>query len=152
MKYSLNWKQPLLSMSKRFFIFITLIFAEFVALSTYKTQLDMELGSWLFYQYLKILLTSFVVLFAMAQASRLFSVELRSEDVVGRNRFFQKVSIPYTEMIGVSMGKLLIVDCMVIRTNSRKKIYAPFDLDGFSDFSNKIDARLQSSKALKNNA
>ncbi|WP_429066945.1 hypothetical protein [Aeromonas veronii] len=147
MKYSLNWKQPLLSMSKRFFIFITLIFAGFVALSTYKTQLDMELGSWLFYQYLKILLASFVVLLAMAQASRLFSVELRSEDVVGRNRFFQKVSIPYTEMIGVSMGKLLIVDCMVIRTNSRKKIYAPFDLDGFSDFSNNIDARLQSSKA-----
>ncbi|WP_429021669.1 hypothetical protein [Aeromonas allosaccharophila] len=147
MKYSLNWKQPLLSMSKRFFIFITLIFVGFVALSTYKTQLDMELGSWLFYQYLKILLASFVVLFAMAQASRLFSVELRSEDVVGRNRFFQKVSIPYTEMIGVSMGKLLIVDCMVIRTNSRKKIYAPFDLDGFSDFSNKIDARLMNNKA-----
>ena len=106
-------------MSKRFFIFITLIFVGFVALSTYKTQLDMELGYWLFYQYLKILLAAFVVLFAMAQASRLFSVELRSEDVVGRNRFFQKVSIPYTEMIGVSMGKLLIVDCMVIRTNSR---------------------------------
>ena len=136
-------------MSKRFFIFITLIFAGFVALSTYKTQLDMELGSWLFYQYLKILLASFVVLFAMAQASRLFSVELRSEDVVGRNRFFQKVSIPYTEMIGVSMGKLLIVDCMVIRTNSRKKIYAPFDLDGFSDFSNKIDARLMNNKARR---
>ena len=149
MEYSLNWKQPLLSMSKRFFIFITLIFAGFVALSTYKTQLDMELGSWLFYQYLKILLASFVVLFAMAQASRLFSVELRSEDVVGRNRFFQKVSIPYTEMIGVSMGKLLIVDCMVIRTNSRKKIYAPFDLDGFSDFSNKIDARLLNNKARR---
>ncbi len=149
MQYSLNWKQPLLSMSKRFFIFITLIFVGFVALSTYKTQLDMELGSWLFYQYLKILLTSFVVLFAMAQASRLFSVELRSEDVVGRNRFFQKVSIPYTEMIGVSMGKLLIVDCMVIRTNSRKKIYAPFDLDGFSDFSNKIDARLMNNKARR---
>ncbi|MEV3830467.1 hypothetical protein RI534_14615 [Aeromonas allosaccharophila] len=149
MKYSLNWKQPLLSMSKRFFIFITLIFAGFVALSTYKTQLDMELGSWLFYQYLKILLASFVVLFAMAQASRLFSVELRSENVVGRNRFFQKVSIPYTEMIGVSMGKLLIVDCMVIRTNSRKKIYAPFDLDGFSDFSNKIDARLMNNKARR---
>ncbi|MGU5697491.1 hypothetical protein ACV1D9_09965 [Aeromonas allosaccharophila] len=149
MEYSLNWKQPLLSMSKRFFIFITLIFAGFVALSTYKTQLDMELGSWLFYQYLKILLASFVVLFAMAQASRLFSVELRSEDVVGRNRFFQKVSIPYTEMIGVSMGKLLIVDCMVIRTNSRKKIYAPFDLDGFSDFSNKIDARLMNNKARR---
>ena len=149
MEYSLNWKQPLLSMSKRFFIFITLIFAGFVALSTYKTQLDMELGSWLFYQYLKILLAAFVVLFAMAQASRLFSVELRSEDVVGRNRFFQKVSIPYTEMIGVSMGKLLIVDCMVIRTNSRKKIYAPFDLDGFSDFSNKIDARLMNNKARR---
>ena len=149
MKYSLNWKQPLLSMSKRFFIFITLIFVGFVALSTYKTQLDMELGSWLFYQYLKILLAAFVVLFAMAQASRLFSVELRSEDVVGRNRFFQKVSIPYTEMIGVSMGKLLIVDCMVIRTNSRKKIYAPFDLDGFSDFSNKIDARLMNNKARR---
>ncbi|MGL4915534.1 MAG: hypothetical protein ACRC5D_04680, partial [Aeromonas allosaccharophila] len=114
-----------------------------------QTQLDMELGSWLFYQYLKILLASFVVLFAMAQASRLFSVELRSEDVVGRNRFFQKVSIPYTEMIGVSMGKLLIVDCMVIRTNSRKKIYAPFDLDGFSDFSNKIDARLMNNKARR---
>lgn len=136
-------------MSKRFFIFITLIFVGFVALSTYKTQLDMELGSWLFYQYLKILLASFVVLFAMAQASRLFSVELRSEDVVGRNRFFQKVSIPYTEMIGVSMGKLLIVDCMVIRTNSRKRIYAPFDLDGFSDFSNKIDARLMNNKARR---
>lgn len=149
MRYSLNWKQPLLSMSKRFFIFITLIFVGFVALSTYKTQLDIELGSWLFYQYLKILLASFVVLFAMAQASRLFSVELRSEDVVGRNRFFQKVSIPYTEMIGVSMGKLLIVDCMVIRTNSRKKIYAPFDLDGFSDFSNKIDARLMNNKARR---
>lgn len=149
MKYSLNWKQPLLSMSKRFFIFITLIFVGFVALSTYKTQLDIELGSWLFYQYLKILLASFVVLFAMAQASRLFSVELRSEDVVGRNRFFQKVSIPYTEMIGVSMGKLLIVDCMVILTNSRKKIYAPFDLDGFSDFSNKIDARLMNNKARR---
>ncbi len=136
-------------MSKRFFIFITLIFVGFVALSTYKTQLDIELGSWLFYQYLKILLASFIVLFAMAQASRLFSVELRSEDVVGRNRFFQKVSIPYTEMIGVSMGKLLIVDCMVIRTNSRKKIYAPFDLDGFSDFSNKIDARLMNNKARR---
>ncbi|HDO1316427.1 hypothetical protein [Aeromonas veronii] len=152
MKYSLNWKQPLLSMSKRFFIFITLIFSGFVALSTYKTKLDMELGSWLFYQYLKILLASFVVLFAMAQASRLFSVELRSEDVVGRNRFFQKVSIPYTEMSGVSMGKLLIVDCMVIRTNSRKKIYAPFDLNGFSDFSNNIDARLKNNRALKNHA
>ncbi|BBU06200.1 hypothetical protein WP9W18E04_35390 [Aeromonas veronii] len=149
MRYSLNWKQPLLSMSKRFFIFITLIFVGFVALSTYKTQLDIELGSWLFYQYLKILLASFIVLFAMAQASRLFSVELRSEDVVGRNRFIQKVSIPYTEMIGVSMGKLLIVDCMVIRTNSRKKIYAPFDLDGFSDFSNKIDARLMNNKARR---
>lgn len=149
MKYSLNWQRPLLLMSKRFFIFITLIFVGFVALSTYKTQLDMELGSWLFYQYLKILLASFVVLFAMAQASRLFSVELRSEDVVGRNRFFQKVSIPYTEMISVSMGKLLIVDCMVIRTNSRKRIYAPFDLDGFSDFSNKIDARLMNNKARR---
>ena len=149
MKYSLNWKQPLLSMSKRFFIFITLIFAGGVALSTYKTQLNMELGFWLFYQYLKILLAAFIVLFAMAQASRFFSVELRSEDVVGRNRFFQKVSIPYTEMIGVSMGKLLIVDCMVIRTNSRKKIYAPFDLDGFSDFSNKIDARLMNNKARR---
>lgn len=45
MKYALNWKQPLLSMSKRFFIFITLIFAGFVALSTYKTQLDMT-WSW----------------------------------------------------------------------------------------------------------
>jgi hypothetical protein len=149
MKYSLNWKQPLLSMSKRFFIFITLIFAGFVALSTYKTQLDIALGSWLFYQYLKILLASFFVLFVMAQASRLFSVELRSEDVVGRNRFFRKVSIPYTEMIGVSMGKLLIVDCMVIRTNSRKSIYVPFDLDGFSDFSNKIDARLMNNKARR---
>lgn len=150
MKYALNWKQPLLSMNKRFFIFITLIFAGFGALSTYKTQLDMELGSWLFYQYFKILLASFVVLFAMAQASRLFSVELRSEDVVGRNRFFQKVSIPYTEMIGVSMGKLLIVDCMVIRTNSRKSIYVPFDLNGFSDFSDKIDVKLRNNKAFKN--
>lgn len=112
----------------------------------------MELGVWLFYQYLKILLAAFIVLFVMAQASRLLSVELKSEDVVGRNRFFWKVSIPYTEMIGVSMGKLLIVDCMVILTNSRKKIYAPFDLDGFSAFSKKIDARLQSNKALKNNA
>ncbi len=83
MKYSLNWKQPLLSMSKRSFIFITLIFAGGVALSTYKTQLNMELGFWLFYQYLKILLAAFIVLFAIAQASRLFSVELRSEDVVG---------------------------------------------------------------------
>jgi len=27
MKYALNWKQPLLYMSKRFFIFITLIFS-----------------------------------------------------------------------------------------------------------------------------
>lgn len=152
MKYALNWKQPLLSMSKRFFIFITLIFAGFVALSTYKTQLNMELGYWLFYQYLKILLASFVVLFAMAQASRLCSVELRNEDVVGRNRFFRKVSIPYTEMIGVSMEMLLIVNCLVIRTNSRKKIYAPFDLDGFSDFSNKIDARLKNNRALKNHA
>ena len=137
-------------MSKRFFIFITLIFAGFVALSTYKTQLDMELGSWLFYQYLKILLASFVVLFAMAQASRLFSVELRNEDVVGRNRFFRKVSIPYTEIIGVSMGKLLIVDCMVIRTNSRKSIYVPFDLNGFSGFSDKIDVKLLNNKAFKN--
>ena len=152
MRYSLNWKQPLLSMSKRFFIFITFIFAGFVALSTYKTQLDMELGSWLFYQYLKILLASFVVLFAMAQASRLFSVELRNEDVIGRNRFFRKVSIPYTEMIGVSMEMLLIVNCLVIRTNSLKKIYAPFDLDGFSDFSNNIDARLKNNRALKNHA
>ncbi|MER0508604.1 hypothetical protein ABR850_03995 [Aeromonas veronii] len=152
MKYSLNWQQPLLSMSKRFFIFITLIFAGFVALSTYKNQLDMELGYWLFYQYLKILLVSFVVLFVMTQASRLFSVELRSDDVVGRNRFFRKVSIPYTEMTGVSMEMLLIVNCLVIRTNSRKKIYAPFDLDGLSDFSNEIDVRLQNNKALKNNA
>ncbi|MCX7126530.1 hypothetical protein [Aeromonas sp.] len=149
MKYSLNWKQPLLSMSKRFFIFITLIFAGFVALSTYKTKLNMELGVWLFYQYLKILLAAFVVLFAMAQASRLFSVELRSEDVVGRNQFFRKVSIPYTEMIGASMEMLLIVNCLVIRTNGRKKIYAPFDLDGFSDFSNKIDARLMNNKASR---
>jgi hypothetical protein len=143
MKYSLNWKQPLLSMSKRLFIFITLIFAGFVALSTYKTQLDMEFGSWLSYQYLKILLASFVVLFVMAQASRLFSVELRSEDVVGRNRFFRKVSIPYTEMVGVSMGKVLIVDCMVIRTNSLKLIYAPFELDDFQGLSDKIDAKLK---------
>lgn len=52
-------------------------------------------------------------------------------------------------MISVSMGKLLIVDCMVIRTNSRKRIYAPFDLDGFSDFSNKIDARLMNNKARR---
>lgn len=152
MKYSLNWKQPLLSMSKRFFIFITLIFAGGVALSTYKTQLNMELGFWLFYQYLKILLAAFIVLFAMAQASRLFSVELRSEDVVGRSRFFRKVSIPYTEMIGVSMGKLLIVDCMVIRTNRRKSIYVPFDLNGFSDFSDKIDVKLLNNKAFKNDA
>ena len=85
----------------------------------------MELGIWLFYQYLKILLAAFIVLFMMAQASRLFSVELRSEDVVGRNRFFRKVSIPYTEMVGVSMEKMLIIDCMVIRTNSLKRIYAP---------------------------
>ncbi|MFM5514889.1 hypothetical protein ACK399_12425 [Aeromonas veronii] len=147
MKYSLNWKPPLLSMSKRFFIFITLIFSGFVALSTYKTQLDMELGSWLFYQYLKILLASFVVLFAMAQASRLFSVEVRSEGVVGRNRFFRKVSIPYAEMVGVSMEMLLIVNCLVIRTNGRKKIYAPFDLGNFSDFSNKIDTELMNNKA-----
>lgn len=152
MKYSLNWKQPLLSMSKRFFIFITLIFAGGVALSTYKTQLNMDLGFWLFYQYLKILLAAFIVLFAMAQASRLFSVELRSEDVVGRSRFFRKVSIPYTEMIGVSMGKLLIVDCMVIRTNSRKSIYVPFDLNGFSDFSDKIDVKLLNNKAFNNDA
>lgn len=137
-------------MSKRLFIFITLIFVGFVALSTYKTQLDIELGSWLFYQYLKILLASFIVLFAMAQASRLFSVELRREDVVGRNRFFRKVSIPYTEIIGVSMGKLLIVDCMVIRTNSRKSIYIPFDLNGFSGFSDKIDVKLLNNKAFKN--
>lgn len=88
----------------------------------------------------------------MAQASRLLSVELKSEDVVGRNRFFWKVSIPYTEMIGVSMGKLLIVDCMVIRTNSRKKIYVPFDLDDFSDFSDKIDVKLLNNKKLKNDA
>lgn len=143
MKFSLNWKQPLLSMSKRFFIFITLMFAGGVALSTYKTQLNMELGIWLFYQYLKILLADFVVLFVMAQASRLFSVELRSEDVVGRNRFFRKVSIPYTEMVGVSMGKVLIVDCMVIRTNSLKRIYAPFELDDFQGLSDKIDAKLK---------
>jgi hypothetical protein len=143
MKFSLNWKQPLLSMSKRFFIFITLMFAGGVALSTYKTQLNMELGIWLFYQYLKILLAAFVVLFVMAQASRLFSVELRSEDVVGRNRFFRKVSIPYTEMVGVSMGKVLIVDCMVIRTNSLKRIYAPFELDDFQGLSDKIDAKLK---------
>ncbi|MEN9531708.1 MAG: hypothetical protein RIQ83_932 [Pseudomonadota bacterium] len=152
MKYSLNWKQPLLSMSKRFFIFITLMFAGGVALSTYNSQLNMELGVWLFYQYLKILLAAFVVLFVMAQASRLLSVELKSEDVVGRNRFFWKVSIPYTEMIGVSMGKLLIVDCMVIRTNSRKKIYVPFDLDDFSDFSDKIDVKLLNNKKLNNDA
>ncbi|BDN86994.1 hypothetical protein [Aeromonas caviae] len=81
MKYSLNWQRPLLLMSKRFFIFITLIFVGFVALSAFKTQLNMELGIWLFYQYLKILLAAFIVLFMMAQASRLFSVELRSEDV-----------------------------------------------------------------------
>ncbi|AUY10659.1 MULTISPECIES: hypothetical protein [Aeromonas] len=143
MRFSLNWKQPLLSMSKRFFIFITLMFAGGAALSTYKTQLNMELGIWLFYQYLKILLAAFVVLFVMAQASRLFSVELRSEDVVGRNRFFRKVSIPYTEMVGVSMGKVLIVDCMVIRTNSLKRIYAPFELDDFQGLSDKIDAKLK---------
>ena len=100
MKYLLNWKHPLLSMSKRFFIFITLMFAGGVVLSTYKTQLNMELGVWLFYQYLEILLAAFAVLFMMAQASRLFSVELRSEDVVGRNKLFRKVSIPYTEMVG----------------------------------------------------
>ena len=150
MKYSLNWKQPLLSMSKRFLIFITLMFAGGVVLSAYKTQLNMELGAWLFDQYLKILLAAFIVLFVMAQASRLFSVELRSEDVVGRNRFFRKVSIPYNEMVGVSMGKMLIVDCMVIRTNSLKRIYAPFYLDGFQDFSNKIDARLTNNHAFKN--
>ncbi|AKA16047.1 hypothetical protein ACETWI_16190 [Aeromonas hydrophila] len=143
MKYLLNWTQPLLSMSKRFLIFITLMFAGGVVLSTYKMQLNMELGIWLFYQYLKILLVAFIVLFVMAQASRLFSVELRSEDVVGRNRFFRKVSIPYTEMVGVSMGKMLIVDCMIIRTNSLKRIYAPFDLDGFQDLSDKIDAKLK---------
>ncbi|HDX8375671.1 TPA: hypothetical protein RQN05_002274 [Aeromonas dhakensis] len=151
MKYSLNWKQPLLSMSKRFFIFITLMFAGGVVLSTYKTQLNMELGVWLFYQYLKILLAAFAVLFMMAQASRLFSVELRSEDVVGRNKLFRKVSIPYTEMVGVSMGKVLIVDCMVIRTNSLKRIYAPFDLDGFHDLSDKIDARLKHRNASSSN-
>jgi len=150
MKYLLNWTQPLLSMSKRFLIFITLMFAGGVVLSTYKMQLNMELCIWLFYQYLKILLVAFIVLFVMAQASRLFSVELRSEDVVGRNRFFRKVSIPYTEMVGVSMGKMLIVDCMVIRTNSLKRIYAPFDLDGFQDLSNKIDARLTNNNAFKN--
>ena len=94
-------------MSKRFFIFITLIFVGFVALSAFKTQLNMELGIWLFYQYLKILLAAFIVLFMMAQASRLFSVELRSEDVVGRNRFFRKVSIPYTEMVGSAWEKCL---------------------------------------------
>ncbi|MFM5256341.1 hypothetical protein [Aeromonas hydrophila] len=143
MKYLLNWTQPLLSMSKRFLIFITLMFAGGVVLSTYKMQLNMELGIWLFYQYLKILLVAFIVLFVMAQASRLFSVELRSEDMVGRNRFFRKVSIPYTEMVGVSMGKMLIVDCMIIRTNSLKRIYAPFDLDGFQDLSDKIDAKLK---------
>lgn len=150
MKYLLNWTQPLLSMSKRFLIFIILMFAGGVVLSTYKMQLNMELGIWLFYQYLKILLVAFIILFVMAQASRLFSVELRSEDVVGRNRFFRKVSIPYTEMVGVSMGKMLIVDCMVIRTNSLKRIYAPFDLDGFQDLSNKIDARLTNNNAFKN--
>ncbi len=106
----------------------------------------MELGVWLFYQYLKILLAAFVVLFVMAQASRLFSVELRNEDVTGRNRFFLKVSIPYAEMVGVSMGKLLIVNCMVIRTNSLKRIYAPFDLGGFQDLSDKIDAKLKHQK------
>ncbi|MFQ2506103.1 hypothetical protein ACK3ZC_19025 [Aeromonas caviae] len=152
MKYSLNWKQPLFSMSKRLFIFITLMFAGGLVLSTYKTQLNMELGVWLFYQYLKILLAAFIVLFMMAQASRLFSVELRSEDVVGRNRFFRKVSIPYTEMVGVSMGKMLIIDCMVIRTNSLKRIYAPFDLDGFQDLSDKIDARLKHRKASRSDS
>lgn len=152
MKYSLNWQRPLLLMSKRFFIFITLIFAGFVALSAFKTQLNMELGVWLFYQYLKILLAAFVVLFVMAQASRLFSVELSSDDVFGRNRFFQKVSIPYAEMVGVSMGKLLIVNCMVIRTNSLKRIYAPFDLDGFSDLSDKIDAKLKHRTTSRNDS
>ncbi|MDX7765660.1 hypothetical protein [Aeromonas caviae] len=152
MKYSLNWQRPLLLMSKRFFIFITLIFVGFVALSAFKTQLNMELGIWLFYQYLKILLAAFIVLFMIAQASRLFSVELRSEDVVGRNRFFRKVSIPYTEMVGVSMGKMLIIDCMVIRTNSLKRIYAPFDLDGFQDLSDKIDARLKHRKASRSDS
>ncbi len=62
MKYLLNWTQPLLSMSKRFLIFITLMFAGGVVLSTYKMQLNMELGIWLFYQYLKILLVAFIVL------------------------------------------------------------------------------------------
>ncbi|MEI4986617.1 hypothetical protein [Aeromonas caviae] len=152
MKYSLNWKQPLLSMSKRFFIFITLMFAGGIVLSTYKTQLNMELGVWLFYQYLKILLAAFVVLFVMAQASRLFSVELSSDDVVGRNHFFRKVSIPYAEMVGVSMGKLLIVNCMVIRTNSLKHIYAPFDLGGFSDLSDKIDAKLKHRTTSRNDS
>ncbi|MDY7831464.1 hypothetical protein UXA55_17885 [Aeromonas caviae] len=152
MKYSLNWKQPLFSMSKRLSIFITLMFAGGLVLSTYKMQLNMELGVWLFYQYLKILLAAFIVLFMMAQASRLFSVELRSEDVVGRNRFFRKVSIPYTEMVGVSMGKMLIIDCMVIRTNSLKRIYAPFDLDGFQDLSDKIDARLKHRKASRSDS
>ncbi|MBQ4682516.1 hypothetical protein [Aeromonas dhakensis] len=130
-------------MSKQFFIFITLMFAGGVVLSTYKTQLSMELGVWLFYQYLKILLAAFAVLFMMAQASRLFSVELRSEDVVGRNKLFRKVSIPYTEMVEVSMGKVLIIDCMVMLTNSIKRIYAPFDLDDFQDLSDKIDAKLK---------
>ncbi|MEH8202846.1 hypothetical protein Q7I36_15565, partial [Aeromonas veronii] len=39
----------------------------------------------------------------------------------------------------------------LVRTfpNSRKKIYAPFDLDGFSDFSKKIDARLMNNKARR---
>lgn len=152
MKYRLNWKQPLLSMSKRFFIFITLMFAGGVVLSTYKMQLNIELGIWFFYQYLKILLAAFIVLFVMAQASRLLSIELRAEDVVGRNRFFRKVSIPYTEMVGVSMGKMLIVNCMVIRTNSLKRIYAPFELDGFQDLSNKVDARLTNNNASKNGA
>ncbi|MGL6051739.1 MAG: hypothetical protein ACRC16_17435 [Aeromonas salmonicida] len=121
-------------------------------LSTYKTQLNMELGVWLFYQYLKILLAAFAVLFVMVQASRLFSVELRSEDVAGRNRFFRKVSISYAEMVGVSMGTLLIVNCMVIRTNSLKRIYAPFDLDGFSDLSDKIDAKLKHRIASRNDS
>lgn len=150
MKYSLNWKQPLLSMSKLFFIFITLMFAGGVVLFTYKIQLNMEWGLWLFYQYLKILLAAFIALFMMAQASRLFSVELRSEDVVGRNKLFRKVSIPYTEMVGVSMENVLIIDCMVIRTNSFKRIYAPFDLDGFQDLADKIDAKLKYHNASSN--
>jgi hypothetical protein len=46
-------------------------------------------------------------------------------------------------MVGVSMGKVLIVDCMVIRTNSLKRIYAPFELDDFQGLSDKIDAKLK---------